>query len=95
MPRKPADPKYRLYKRTGQAVVTLTDRTGGRQDVYLETYNTPGSWERYSQEIARWKAKGCRLFRIGTPTDFTAELVNVFSKIRVSTADTIKYNSIG
>jgi hypothetical protein len=40
-PRK-SDASYRLHRRSGQAVVTLTDGLGTRRDVLLGPYDTPG-----------------------------------------------------
>ena len=36
-------PAYRLYKQSGQAVVTLPDGLGRRRDVLLGQYGTPES----------------------------------------------------
>jgi hypothetical protein len=53
-------PSYRLYKRTGQAVVTL----GGR-DHYLGEYGSGASREKYARLIANWLDRD----RTGTSAD--------------------------
>jgi hypothetical protein len=45
-------PNYRLYKRTGQAVVTL----GGR-DHYLGPHGTPASRQKYAGLIWAWERR--------------------------------------
>jgi hypothetical protein len=42
-------PSYRLYKRSGQAVVTLNGR-----DIYLGVHNTEESRENYKRAIKEW-----------------------------------------
>ncbi|MBU0640019.1 MAG: site-specific integrase [Planctomycetes bacterium] len=54
-PSIPGEPSYRLHKRSGQAVVTLS-----RKDHYLGQYGTPESHERYRAAIAEWIARGRR-----------------------------------
>lgn len=54
-PQKP-DPKYRHHKRSGQAVVTLTDAAGHRRDVYLGRYRSAASKKAYRRAIAEWEA---------------------------------------
>lgn len=52
-------PALRLHKRSGQAVVTLTDdNTGRRRDVYLGEHGTPEARAEYDRVIARWLAAG-------------------------------------
>jgi integrase len=66
MSRRPShrNPSYRLHKQSGQAVVTLTDRLGGRRDVLLGKYGTPEespeSWAKYYRVLAEWKTQGRR-----------------------------------
>jgi integrase len=52
------DPKYRLHRQSGQAVVTLTDGMGGRRDVLLGRHGSPESWTKYYQTLAEWRANG-------------------------------------
>ena len=59
MPRTTKPPAYRLYKRTGQAIVTL----GGR-DYYLGVHGTKVSRDAYDRLVGEWLANGRRL-----PTD--------------------------
>lgn len=52
-------PAYRLHKRSGQAVVTLTDAIGGkRRDVYLGEYGSAPSRKAYAEVLARWEDDG-------------------------------------
>ena len=36
-------PSYRLHKQSGQAIVTLPDGLGGRQDILLGAFDSPES----------------------------------------------------
>jgi integrase len=54
-------PSYRRHRRSGQAVVTLTDPSGERRDVYLGTYGTVASRQEYARVIGEWEAAGQRL----------------------------------
>jgi hypothetical protein len=63
------DPKYRLHKQSGQAVVTLTDGLGGRKDVLLGRYDSQGSWDRYYRAVAEWRANGCTFRQAEAPAD--------------------------
>jgi hypothetical protein len=36
-------PTYRLHKKSGQAIVALSDGQGGRRDVLLRPYDNPAS----------------------------------------------------
>lgn len=47
-PRNPV-PTYRLHSSTGQAVVTVYDRSGKPRDLYLGEYGTPESKARYAR----------------------------------------------
>jgi integrase len=60
MPRHSGIPSYRQHKRSGKAVVTLSDGHGARYDVQLGEYNSPESRERYARVIAEWEAAGRR-----------------------------------
>ncbi len=53
MPKTTKTPAYRLYKRTGQAVVSL-----GGKDYYLGKYKTKASRAEYDRLIAEWLANG-------------------------------------
>ncbi len=71
MPRTTKPPAYRLYKRTGQAVVTLNGR-----DRYLGPHGTKTSRAEYDRLISIWLASGRRMpasQRGGGPT--VSELV--------------------
>jgi integrase len=59
-PKSPGVPAYRLHRQSGQAIVTLTDGTGGRHDVLLGSYGTPDSRAEYARVIAEWEAAGRR-----------------------------------
>jgi integrase len=48
-------PSYRLYRRTGQAVVTLSGK-----DHYLGKYDSPESREKYDRLVAEWVLSGRR-----------------------------------
>lgn len=54
--RKPSTPSYRLYKRTGQAIVCIDGQT-----FYLGLHGTPESRREYDRLIAEWLANGRRL----------------------------------
>lgn len=56
MPRTTKPPAYRLYKRTGQAVVTLNGR-----DYYVGKYGSEASQTQYDRLMAEWLANGRRL----------------------------------
>jgi integrase len=58
-PRKSV-PAYRLHRPTGQAVVTLTDGTGGRRNVYLGQYGSSESQAEYTRVLGEWRANGGR-----------------------------------
>src|SRR5262249_24564886 len=45
-------PSYRLHKQSGQAVVTLSDGTGGRRDVLLGKYGSPKSRADYTRVVS-------------------------------------------
>ncbi|MEM6259130.1 MAG: tyrosine-type recombinase/integrase [Planctomycetota bacterium] len=64
MPAKPGSkqPKYRLHKTSGRAVVTLVDsKTRKRRDVWLGKHGTPESRAKYHNIIGAWEANGRRL----------------------------------
>src|SRR5579871_1654881 len=54
-------PSYRKHRKSGQAIVTLTDPSGTRRDVYLGTYNTAASREEYRRVVLDWEVRGRRL----------------------------------
>ncbi|MBX2852393.1 MAG: site-specific integrase [Phycisphaeraceae bacterium] len=57
--KKKPDPSYRLHKRSGQAIVTLTDRrTRQRRDVYLGEHGSVESHELYAKTIKAWRDQG-------------------------------------
>ena len=56
MPRTTKPPAYRLYRRTGQAVVTLNGR-----DHYLGPHGTKTSRDAYDRFVGEWLANGRRL----------------------------------
>jgi hypothetical protein len=64
-------PSYRRHKKSGQAIVTLTDGLGGRRDVLLGKYGTAQSRIEYARVIAEWEASGRRLPNDGTRQDCT------------------------
>lgn len=66
-PRKP-DPKYRLHKPSGQAVVTLSDTAGRRRDVYLGPFRSPSSRKEYRTAIAMWEASTRNIGKTGELT---------------------------
>src|SRR5579872_4364584 len=74
-------PTYRLHRQSGQAIVTLTDRHGGRKDVLLGQYDTPESRTEYARVIGEWEAKGRRLHAAtsdGAPSLAVNELMEAF-----------------
>jgi integrase len=60
MNRRAHIPSYRLHKQSGQALVTLPDGRGGRNDVLLGKYGTPQSCAEYLRVLAEWEANGRR-----------------------------------
>ena len=54
-PSIPGCPSYRLHRRSGQAVVTLSG-----QDIYLGRYGAAESHDRYRNAVAEWAARGRR-----------------------------------
>jgi integrase len=71
-------PSYRKHKQSGQAIVTLSDGTGGRQDVLLGPYGTKESRVEYARVLAEWEASEKRLTK-SAPADVTvAELIALF-----------------
>lgn len=60
MSRRTKDPSYRRHKQSGQAIVSLSDGTGGRRDVLLGRYGTPESRDEYNRILSEWKAAGRR-----------------------------------
>jgi len=57
-------PKYRLHKRSGQAVVTLNGH-----DHYLGKHNSPDSLKKYDTLIARWLSGGRRPIESDEPQE--------------------------
>ncbi len=51
--RKPSIPSYRLYKRTGQAIVCIEGRY-----FYLGPHGSPGNRREYDRLISEWLANG-------------------------------------
>jgi hypothetical protein len=49
-------PRYRLHKRTGQAVVTIDGK-----DIYLGKHRSAASHEAYRRKVAEWMQHGGRL----------------------------------
>lgn len=56
-------PSYRRHKASGQAIVTLSNGLGGRQDVLLGKWKSKASREEYGRVIKEWEASGRRLPR--------------------------------
>ena len=56
MPRTTKPPAYRMYRRTGQAVVTL-----GGKDFYLGPYGTKVSRDAYDRLVGEWLVNGRRV----------------------------------
>jgi integrase len=63
MSRRTGIPAYRLHRQSGQAIVTLTDGTGGRKDVLLGKYDSPESRAEYLRVLAEWQSAGRTLPR--------------------------------
>jgi len=61
MSRPRGTPSYRRHKRSGQAVVTLTEKLGNRREVYLGTYGTAASRRYYARVLTEWETAGRRL----------------------------------
>jgi integrase len=61
MPRTYQPPSYRFHRQSGQAIVTLRDELGNRQDVLLGTHNTKASRAKYAKVLAEWEANGRRI----------------------------------
>lgn len=68
MPRTPSQriPAYRLYRRTGQAVVTLSGK-----DHYLGPYKSQASREEYDRLITEWLANGRSDVSFRKPAELT------------------------
>jgi hypothetical protein len=65
-------PSYRKHKQSGQAVVTLTDGLGSRQDVLLGRHGSKESRAEYARVISEWEAGGHSFASwSGSPTDLT------------------------
>jgi hypothetical protein len=58
--RKPRIPSYRLHKQSGQAIVTLPDGAGGRDDVLPGRHITPERIAEYRRVILEWQTGGRR-----------------------------------
>src|SRR5262245_29167864 len=74
MPRTPKGslPSFRLHKSSGQAVVTLTDPSGGRHDVLLGRFDSPESRAEYLRVLAEWEVRGRTLpWSLGRAPDLT------------------------
>ena len=69
-----ATPKYRLHKRSGQAVVTIQGK-----DRYLGPHGSSVSRANYAREIAQWLSKGRLSHTVPTSGELTiAELISSF-----------------
>jgi integrase len=78
MPRLSPDknPRYRLHRPSGQAVVTLSG-----EDHYLGRYNSKPSRELYNRKLAEWYTAGRAPLRSRDSHDLTiAELCNAYRK---------------
>ena len=53
-------PKYRQHRASGQAVVTISDHSGRRRDVYLGGFGTEESKAEYARVIAEWQVSRSR-----------------------------------
>lgn len=72
----PKTPSYRLHKRSGRAVVTLSDSvTKARRDVYLGDYGTTHSKALYHKTVAGWEAAGRRLGSRPHPSTSTRQAI--------------------
>ncbi|OAI39144.1 hypothetical protein AYO40_06030 [Planctomycetaceae bacterium SCGC AG-212-D15] len=82
MPRKPRDPKYRLHRHSGQAIVTLRDAGNGRRrDFLLGEYDSKESKKEYDRLIDEWKDNKRRLPVEEVVVDLTvAELIDSYWK---------------
>jgi integrase len=57
-------PSYRIHKQSGQAIVTLPDGLGGRQDLLLGKYGSPESRAEYARVLSEWESNGRRLRQV-------------------------------
>jgi len=74
-------PSYRRHKQSGQAVVTLTNGSGGRQDILLGKYGTAASHAEYARVIAEWEAAARSLSTPSAVSDLSInELMAAFWK---------------
>jgi integrase len=64
-------PSYRRHRRSGQAVVTLTDGLGGRRDIYLGPWKSQESKQEYLRIIGEWEANGRRLLGLAPMGDLS------------------------
>jgi len=64
-------PSYRRHRKSGQAIVTLTDLSGQRRYVYLGPYNTVASRQEYARVIGEGEAAGRRLPAKNSPAKAT------------------------
>ncbi len=74
-PSIPGEPRYRLHKRSAQAVVTLSGK-----DIYLGRYGTPESADRYRAAVNEWVARGRRPAEPEAPPLSVAELALEYLK---------------
>jgi hypothetical protein len=74
---KPPMPPYRLHEKSGQAVVTLTDRyTRREEDILLGIYDSEESRVEYQRVVLAWEVRGYILRSQDSTSDITiAELV--------------------
>ena len=72
MLRRNHKPTYRCHTQSGQAIVTLTDGSGGRKDFTLGTYDTPASRTEYDRpgsngnRGSNWIASGVTTYHPAT-----------------------------
>src|SRR5262249_5904286 len=74
MPRRSSVPSDRRHNQSNQAIVTLTDGQGHRQDVFLGKFDSPASRSEYLRVLAEWEASGRQLRKpstIGSTSDIT------------------------
>lgn len=66
------DPKYRLHRQSGRAVVTLRDPLSGRRrDVLLGKHGTPASHAEYARVVENWNDAGQVLDALPKPDKLT------------------------
>src|SRR6516162_2689473 len=71
MARPRSIPSYRKHRQSGQALVTLTNALGGRQDFLLGPHGTKQSRVEYARVIAEWEAAGWNIPAKEAASDLT------------------------